>query len=191
MVRLRPERFSPGTVKKLHARSTWLFQILKRINSNAYVVDLPPDFGISCPFNVEDLVSYRGTLDTPSNPFMDEPTHDLPSESPPLPPFPPKLSHAAENINSILDDQIISTRNGGTQRYLVNWRGRPESKKILGLLRRIFDGSTSACLSIITATSSFLAHTRHDQVFLTQWEMLRHHTVWTNLHKKASCCSLF
>jgi len=50
---------------------------------------------------------------------MDEPTHDLPSESPPLPPLPPKLSHAVENIDSILDDQTISTTDGGTQHYLI------------------------------------------------------------------------
>jgi len=55
MIRLRPERFPPGTVKKLHARSVRSFQILKIINSNAYVVDLPLDFGISCTFNVEKI----------------------------------------------------------------------------------------------------------------------------------------
>ena len=85
MVRMRPERFPPGTVKKLHARSTGLFKILKKINSNAYVVDLPLDFGISCTFNVEDLVPYRGTFDTSSDPFVDEPTQDLLSESPHYP----------------------------------------------------------------------------------------------------------
>jgi len=74
---MRLEQFSSGTVKKLHVRSAWLFQILKRINSNAYVVDLLPDFGISCTFNVEDLVPYRGTFDIPSGPFMDEPTRDI------------------------------------------------------------------------------------------------------------------
>ena len=52
MVRMRPEWFPPKTVKKLHARSAGPFQILKKINSNAYVVDLPPDFSISCTFNV-------------------------------------------------------------------------------------------------------------------------------------------
>ena len=82
MVRMRPERFPPGTVKKLHARSAGPFKIIKKINSNAYVVDLPPDFGISCTFNVEDLVPYRGTFDTPSDPFVDEPSQDLPTESP-------------------------------------------------------------------------------------------------------------
>jgi len=55
-------------------------------------------------FNVEDLAPYRGTLDTSSNPLIDEPTQDFPFESLPLHPLPPKLSHAVENIDSILDD---------------------------------------------------------------------------------------
>ena len=82
MIRMRPERFPPRTVKKLHARSAGPFKILKKINSNAYVVDLLPDFGISYTFNIEDLVSYRGTFDTPSDPFVNEPSQDLLSESP-------------------------------------------------------------------------------------------------------------
>jgi len=78
------------------------------------VVDLPPNFGISCTFNVENLAPYRGTFDTPSDPFVDELTQDLLSESPPLPPPPSKLSYAAENIDSILDNQMVSTRDGDT-----------------------------------------------------------------------------
>ena len=39
MVRLRSERFSLGTMKKLHARGAGLFKIIKKIGSNAYVVD--------------------------------------------------------------------------------------------------------------------------------------------------------
>jgi len=38
-----PKRYPPGTVKKLHARSTRPFKILRKINSNAYIVYLPPD----------------------------------------------------------------------------------------------------------------------------------------------------
>ena len=61
------------------------------------------------------MVPYRSTFDTPSDLFVDEPTQDLLSESPSLPPLPLKLLHATENIDSILDDQIISTRDGGTR----------------------------------------------------------------------------
>jgi len=91
------------------------------------VVDLPSDFRISCTFNVEDLVPYRGTFDTSSDPFVDEPTLDL-SESPPLPPLPPKLPHATKNIESILDDQIVSIRDGGMRRYLIKWKGKADSE---------------------------------------------------------------
>ena len=60
MVRIRPERFPPRPVKKLHARSAEPFKILTKLNDNAYVIDLPKDFGINPTFNIEDLVEYKG-----------------------------------------------------------------------------------------------------------------------------------
>ena len=41
MVQIRPKRFPPESVKKLHARSAGPFQILKKLNDNAYIIDLP------------------------------------------------------------------------------------------------------------------------------------------------------
>ena len=38
MVQIRLERYPPGTIKKLHARSARSFKILRKINSNTYVV---------------------------------------------------------------------------------------------------------------------------------------------------------
>ena len=32
-----------------------------------------------------------------------------------------------EHIDAILDEQTVSTSDGGVQRFLVRWRGRPES----------------------------------------------------------------
>ena len=32
-----------------------------------------------------------------------------------------------ESIDFILDEQIVSTRDGGVHRFLVRWRGRPDS----------------------------------------------------------------
>ena len=52
MVPIRPEWFPPETVKKLHARSAGPFQILKKLNDNAYVTDFPQDFDISFTFNI-------------------------------------------------------------------------------------------------------------------------------------------
>ena len=32
-----------------------------------------------------------------------------------------------ESIDAILDEQIVSTKDGGVHRFLVRWRGRPDS----------------------------------------------------------------
>ena len=58
---------------------------------------------------------------------MNEPSQDL-SKSLPLPPLPPKLSYAIENIDSILNDQIVSTRDQGMRRYLIKWKRKPDSE---------------------------------------------------------------
>ena len=56
LVRILPEWYPFGTARKLCARSAGPFKILKQIGSNAYVIDLPPDSGMSSTFNVEDMV---------------------------------------------------------------------------------------------------------------------------------------
>jgi len=55
MIKHRPERFPPGTMKKLHAQGAGPFKIIKKVGSNAYVLELPPDYGISSTFNISDL----------------------------------------------------------------------------------------------------------------------------------------
>ena len=69
MVRIRSERFPPGTVKKLHARGAGPLEVMKRINDNAFVLNLPEGFGISLIFIVEDLVVYKGPNFNPSKPL--------------------------------------------------------------------------------------------------------------------------
>lgn len=59
MVRLKSERFLKGVYKKLHSKNSGL---LKKISSNAYVIDLVEDMSISKVFNIEDLHIKEVTL---------------------------------------------------------------------------------------------------------------------------------
>jgi len=118
MIWIRPERFSSGANRKLHARSVEPFKVLQRVGSNAYVLDLPHDFGISSTFNIEDLVAYHKPLPIPNEPF------EIPLNSPPDDPIetfiPFTLTSAQkDNINAILDEQIVFNMNGKVQLFLV------------------------------------------------------------------------
>jgi len=55
---LRKEPFPSKRRSKLLPRSNGSFEILKKINPNAYMVDLPREYGVSTTFNVTDLRPY-------------------------------------------------------------------------------------------------------------------------------------
>ena len=52
---MRNERFPDHRKSKLQPRGDGPFQILERINDNAYKVDLSGEYGVSATFNVSDL----------------------------------------------------------------------------------------------------------------------------------------
>ena len=58
MVRIRPERIPKAFSKNIYARAMGPYSIIRKMESNAYLLDLPNDMDISPVFNVEDLLPY-------------------------------------------------------------------------------------------------------------------------------------
>ncbi|KAK8949134.1 hypothetical protein KSP39_PZI005042 [Platanthera zijinensis] len=152
MVRLIPERLPSGTIKKLANRRAGPFRILKKLGENAFLLELPADWGISPIFNVSDLTPYVspplelsvcpfGSTEI-SNGFGGElgpgslPTSvstggtlDVDAET-----FSSSLINAFPRFprttflpDRIIRDEVLSSPSGDIHRYLVRWRDRPAS----------------------------------------------------------------
>ena len=65
------ERFPLQRKSKFNPRGDGPFQILERINDNAYKVDLPSEYNVSASFNVADLSPFDvgDAFDSRTNPF--------------------------------------------------------------------------------------------------------------------------
>jgi len=57
---LRKERFPDLRKSKLKPTADGPFKVLAKINDNAYMLDLPVNFGVSPTFNIVDLKPYLG-----------------------------------------------------------------------------------------------------------------------------------
>ncbi|KAL1208818.1 hypothetical protein V5N11_010497 [Cardamine amara subsp. amara] len=70
-IHLRKERFPNERKSKLMPRMDGPFKVLKRINNNAYALDLQGKYNVSNSFNVADLVPFiADKTDLRSNPFQ-------------------------------------------------------------------------------------------------------------------------
>ena len=70
-VHMRKERFPEQRKSKLQPRGDDPFQVLERINDNAYKIDLPGEYNVSATFNVSDLspFDFDAGADLRTNPF--------------------------------------------------------------------------------------------------------------------------
>ena len=66
----RKERFPSQRKSKLEPRGDGPFQVIEKINDNAYKVDLPGEYNVSATFNVLDLSPFDvGETDSRTDPF--------------------------------------------------------------------------------------------------------------------------
>ena len=69
---MRKERFPVTRRSKLLPRGDGPFQVLERINDNAYKLDLPGEYHVSATFNATDLSPFDVGEDLRANPFQEE-----------------------------------------------------------------------------------------------------------------------
>ena len=76
-IHLRKDIFTTKRKSKLSPRGDGPFQVLERINNNAYRLDLPEEYGASNTFNITDLVPFVGVVDSDDERFADLRTNPL------------------------------------------------------------------------------------------------------------------
>ena len=120
MAHIHPERIPKMFSEKLYAKAMGPYSIIRTLGSNEYLFYLPNNMDISPVFNVEDLLPYRGTFEPPT--LSSSVSAGGASKGAPTM---PSLQYSKETVNIIIDDEFVTSRDGGFRRFLVKWHGRP------------------------------------------------------------------
>ncbi|XP_021737704.1 uncharacterized protein LOC110704217 [Chenopodium quinoa] len=108
---LRKERFPKQRKHKLIPRAEGPFQIMEKINDNAYKVDLGGQFGVSSTFNVGDLAPYLEDDELRATPFEEgeDDANQEESISPIKHDHPTSPIHKEIILAKSFEDQVLDT----------------------------------------------------------------------------------
>uniref|UniRef100_A0A2N9HD78 Integrase catalytic domain-containing protein n=1 Tax=Fagus sylvatica TaxID=28930 RepID=A0A2N9HD78_FAGSY len=151
-----------------HACSAGPFKILKWVGPNAYLLDLPLDYGISFTFNIEDFVVFKGTAVIPDTPF-DEPLPD-PGDIPLPIPAPLNLPYARkEHIDEFWMNRLFLL---GMVEFSISWFVDVDTPPLIahGLLVMSCSSWIQICLSTTRATHPY---SRRGQALPTPRELVQ------------------
>jgi hypothetical protein len=110
---LRKDRFPTLRCSELMPHAAGPFKVITKINDNAYILDLPMEFGVSTSFNVADLKLYAGEdaeLSSRTTLVQEgEDDEDITDQAPP-PPLGPVTRARARLLN-----YVIMLKNDGPE----------------------------------------------------------------------------
>ena len=142
-VHMRKERFLAQRKSKLAPRGDGPFQVLERINDNAYKIDLPGEYNVSATFNVADLSPFDKGEDSRTNPFEERGNDvnqkaDDPLQIPTGPITRARAKRIKEALNGLVQETLAKQISLGPSNkvqdvtYLV-WAESGHNQPILGL----------------------------------------------------------
>ena len=103
-----------GMCLALVAKEVSFYSIIRKLRSNAYLLDLSNDMDTNPIFNIEDLLPYRGNFESST---LSSSVSSSEASKGAL--TMPSLQYSKETVDIILDDESVTSGDGGFRRFLV------------------------------------------------------------------------